>query len=128
VRLELRLERARPLPHLEQRAQLPHQPDAVGDGAGVRDVDRDAPGPERLDVLAHVLLHVGDDEVGAEVADELEPGILLAADPGLGDHPLGWLGAVDCAAHHAIPRADGEQDLGDAGDQGDDAPGRHRRG
>ena len=79
-------------------------------------------------MLAHVLLDVGDDEVGAEVADDVELGVLLPTDPGLGGHALGRLGAVDRAAHHAVSRADGEQDLGDAGDERDDAPGRHRRG
>ena len=76
-------------------------------------------------MLAQVLLDVGDDEVGAEIPDDFQLGILLAADAYLVGHALGGLRAVDGAPGHRFAHAEGEEHLGDAGDERDDAARRH---
>ncbi len=83
---------------------LAHQSDALAHRPGIGHVHRDAPAPQRLDVLAQVLLDVGDHEVGAERANRVERGVLLAADARLGGDALGRLGAVDRAAGHGVAR------------------------
>ena len=75
------------------------------------------------DILAAILLHVGEDQVRLKGLNLFEIWIFLSADLGLGSNARRWLGAVAGHTDQTLVKAQYEEGLGDTRNEGDD-PGR----
>ena len=106
-------------------AEQPREPgqvgETVGDAPGKRDVDPHPALGQRLEIGARVLFLVGEDQLGLEANDVVDPGVLGAADAGNRRDEIRREVAVVRPADQGSPAAESGHVEGVARHQRDDA-------
>ena len=105
----------------DHATQLLEHVGRLGDRAGMGDVHAQAGGHECIVILAAVLLAVDHDEIGAQLEDPCNVGVLGPADELDGFDRAGRLDAVARAAGEAIEQPPARQGFGQARHQADDS-------